>query len=94
MLIVVRWILARLLHVRFFSLTGLNAAIGMLLEDLNNRPMCRLGKSRRQLFEQTERAALAPLPGVPFEYAEWNPPRCIQIITSRSTRPSTRYRTG
>jgi transposase len=43
----------------------------MLLEELNNRPMRRLGKSRRQLFEEIERAALAPLPGVPFEYAEW-----------------------
>ena len=70
-LIVERWILARLRHVRFFSLADLNAAIGMLLEELNNRPMRRLGKSRRQLFEEIERAALAPLPGVPFEYAEW-----------------------
>ena len=45
-LIVERWILARLRHVRFFSLADLNAATGMLLEDLNNRPMRRLGKSR------------------------------------------------
>ena len=42
MLIVERWILARLRQVRFFSLADLNAAIGMLLEDLNNRPMRRL----------------------------------------------------
>ena len=45
MLIVERWILARLRHVRFFSLSDLNAAIGMLLEDLNNRPMRRLGRT-------------------------------------------------
>jgi transposase len=32
-LIVERWILARLRHVRFFSLADLNAAIGMLLEE-------------------------------------------------------------
>ena len=70
-LIVERWILARLRHVRFFSLADLNAAIGMLLEELNNRPMRRIGKSRRQLFEEIERVALGPLPGVPFEYAEW-----------------------
>jgi hypothetical protein len=33
--------------------------------------MRRIGKSRRQLFEEIERPVLAPLPGVPFEYAEW-----------------------
>jgi transposase len=70
-LIVERWILARLRHRRFFSLGELNAAIGVLLEDLNNRPMRQVGKSRRQLFEEIERTALAPLPNVPFEYAEW-----------------------
>jgi len=70
-LIVERWILARLRHQRFFSLADLNAAIGVLLEDLNNRPMRQVGKSRRQLFEEIERAALAQLPDVPFEYAEW-----------------------
>ena len=70
-LIIERWILARLRDRRFFSLAELNAAIGVLLEDLNNRPMRQVGKSRRQLFEEIERTALAPLPSVPFEYAEW-----------------------
>jgi transposase len=70
-LIVERWILARLRNQRFFSLADLNAAIAILLEDLNNRPMRHLGKSRRQMFEEIERAALAPLPSAPFEYAEW-----------------------
>jgi transposase len=70
-LIVERWILARLRHRRFFSLADLNAVIAALLEDLNDRPMRRIGKSRRQLFEEIERLALAPLPGGPFEYAEW-----------------------
>lgn len=70
-LIVERWILARLRNRRFFSLTYLNAAIAMLLEDLNTRPMRHVGKSRRQMFEEIERAALAPLPPVPFEYCEW-----------------------
>jgi hypothetical protein len=63
--------LTRLRHRRFFSLPDLNVAIAALLENLNNRPMRRIGKSRRQLFEEIERPALAPLPGVPFEYAEW-----------------------
>jgi transposase len=43
-LIVERWILARPRHRRFFSLADLNAAIAALLEDLNNRPMRRIGK--------------------------------------------------
>ncbi len=33
--------------------------------------MRHVGKSRRQLFEEIERTALAPLPSEPFEYAEW-----------------------
>ncbi|MBU6473158.1 MAG: IS21 family transposase [Alphaproteobacteria bacterium] len=70
-LIVERWILARLRNRRFFSLAELNAAIAVLLEDLNGRPMRHVGKSRRQLFEEIERAALAPLPDTAFEYAEW-----------------------
>lgn len=71
MLIVERWILARLRTRRFFNLVDLNAAIGGLLEELNNRPMRHIGKSRRQLFEEIERDPLSPLPSEPFEYAEW-----------------------
>ena len=74
-LIVERWILARLRHRRFFNLADLNAVIADLLEELNNRPMRHIGKSRRQLFEEIERHALAPLPGAPFEYAEWKTAR-------------------
>ncbi|MBU6297252.1 MAG: IS21 family transposase [Alphaproteobacteria bacterium] len=70
-LIVERWILARLRHRRFFGLADLNAAIAILLDDLNNRAMRQVGRSRRQLFEEIERAALTPLPAIPFEYAEW-----------------------
>ena len=62
-LIVERWILARLRHRRFFSVADLNTAIGVLLEDLNNRPMRQFGKSRRQLFEEIERAALGAAAG-------------------------------
>lgn len=70
-LIVERWILARLRNRRFFSLAELNAAIAELVEDLNNRTMRHFGKSRCQLFEEIERDALSPLPETPFEYAEW-----------------------
>jgi len=70
-LIVERWILARLRNHHFFSIADLNAAIAQLLSDLNNRPMRHVDKSRRQMFEEIERDALSPLPSVPFEYAEW-----------------------
>ena len=62
-LIVERWILARLRNRRFFSLVDLNAAISVLLDDLNSRPMRHIGKSRRELFEDVERKALAPPTG-------------------------------
>jgi len=70
-LVVERWILARLRHQRFATLAALNAAIATLLTDLNNRPMRRLGVSRRQLFEELDQPALAGLPTEPFVYAEW-----------------------
>ena len=70
-LIVERWILARLATgvSSTWPISMLRSAV--LLEELNNRPMRHIGKSRRQLFEEIERAALAPLPSEPFEYAEW-----------------------
>ena len=70
-LVVERWILARLRNQRFFSLTELNAAIAALVADLNARPMRKLGVSRRQLFEELDRPALSPLPAEPYVYAEW-----------------------
>lgn len=66
-----RWILARLRNRIFFSLEELNAAIAVLLEDLNGRRMQRIGKSRRELFEQLDRPALKPLPIHPYEAGEW-----------------------
>ena len=70
-LVVERWILARLRNRRFFSLAELNQAIAELVGAINARPMRRLGVSRRQLFLELDRPALKPLPAVPYEYAEW-----------------------
>lgn len=50
-LIVERWILARLRNRQFFSIEALNVAIGELLDDLNARTMRRVGRSRRDLFK-------------------------------------------
>src|SRR5229473_1188362 len=70
-LVVERWILARLRNRRFFSLGELNQAIAELVVDLNARPMRRLGVSRRDLFLELDRPALKELPAEPYEYAEW-----------------------
>jgi transposase len=70
-LLVYRWILARLRHQRFFSLDELNAAIRPLLAELNAHPFQRLPGSRRSVFESLDRPAMHPLPLTPYVYAEW-----------------------
>lgn len=60
--VVERWILARLRNRRFFSLAELNAAIRVLLEDLNRRPFKKLPGCRASAFEELERAQLRALP--------------------------------
>ena len=70
-----RWLLARIRNEVFHSLSALNGRLRELLVDLNGRTMRRYGKSRRALFEEIERAALRPLPGVRFEYADWKKAR-------------------
>jgi transposase len=72
-LVVQRWILARLRNRTFFSVAELNAAIRELLEQLNDRPMQKIGKSRRELWEQIDRPALKPLPASRYDLAEWHP---------------------
>ena len=70
-LLVCRWILARLRHQRFFSLEELNEAIRPLLTDLNNRLFQRLPGSRRSVFEALDRPAMRDLPPSPYVFAEW-----------------------
>ncbi len=70
-LIVERFILARLRHRRFFSLEELNAAIREALDALNDRPMRKLGASRREFFATIDQPALLPLPAEPYRFAEW-----------------------
>ena len=58
-MIVERWLLGRLRHRTFFSIADVNAAIGELLQHLNDeRPIRRLGVTRRQLLEEIDRPAL------------------------------------
>jgi transposase len=52
---------------RYYSLAELNAAILEALEAHNNALMSGRNYSRRQLFEEIERAALMPLPALRYE---------------------------
>ena len=71
-LVVERWLLGRLRHRIFFSLAEVNTAIGELLRRLNEeRPIRRLGVTRRALLEELDRPALKPLPAEPYVFAEW-----------------------
>jgi transposase len=71
-LIVERWLIGRLRNRTFHSLAEVNAAIGELLRRLNEeRPIRRLGRTRRQLLEELDRPALKPLPIEPYVFAEW-----------------------
>ena len=66
-----RWVLAVLRHRDFTSLAELCEAVRPLRERLNDRPMQKVNKSRREVFESIERATLQPLPSTPYELCEW-----------------------
>lgn len=66
-----RWIIARLRHRVLVGIDAVNAAVSDLLKSLNTRPMRRLGKSRRELFEELDKPCLKPLPVQRYEFSEW-----------------------
>jgi transposase len=70
-LVVERWILARLRNRRFFSLAELNKSIAALLVDLNQRAFKKLPGNRRSAFELLDAPALRPLPAKRFELFRW-----------------------
>ena len=67
------YILGRLRQQTFLSLAECNAAIALVMQRMNDRPMRKLGVSRRELFEKIERGALSALPADDWEFAEWRP---------------------
>jgi transposase len=69
-LVVERWILARLRHHTFVGLNELNTAIRELLDKLNHRPFKKMPGCRASLFAETDQPALKPLPKYPYEIAE------------------------
>ncbi len=70
-LLVSRWILARVRNQTFFSIHDLNQTIRRLLELLNSKPFKKLEGSRKHLFKELDRPALQPLPEIHYEYALW-----------------------
>lgn len=70
-LLVERWILARLRKHTFFTLAELNKAIQELLSVLNAKSFKKLPGSRQSRFEELDKPALKPLPAVPYEVAYW-----------------------
>ena len=60
--IVYAWIYARLRNRIFHSLQELNQAIAEQLEIYNSKPMQKLKVSRKELFDETEKSELKPLP--------------------------------
>lgn len=73
-LLVERWVLARLRNHRFFSLAELNLAIADLVAELNARVMRAYGASRAELFATVDAPALKALPTTPYAFAIWK--RC------------------
>jgi transposase len=70
-LTVERWVLAPLRHRRLIGLGELNEAIAERVGWVNGRPFRGEPVSRRELFEELERAALRPLPEAGWEFATW-----------------------
>lgn len=73
-LLVQRWILARLRNQVFHSIEELNRAIWRLLDDLNNRKMQKLGKSRMELFIEVDKPNAQALPSESFSPRDWYNP--------------------
>ena len=74
-LVVERWILARIRNQTFFSLEQLNETIRGLLVKLNNEPFQKLDGCRRSLFQTVDKPALKPLPERAYQFAEWKKAR-------------------
>ena len=68
--LVQRWILARLRHYTFYTITELNKEIKRLLPRYLDKQIKHLGKSRRELFETLDKPALLPLQPR-YEYREF-----------------------
>jgi hypothetical protein len=92
-LMVERWLSWRLRHRIFHSLAEVNAAIAEMLSRLNEeRPIRRLGVTRRKLLEEIDRWALKALPRALTCSPSGGSAGSASTITSRSRRITTASR--
>lgn len=78
-----RRIIARLRNETFLGLSELNNAVHRILEELNNKPLTNLTKSRQELFSEYESEQLQPLPSHRYESGKWHErtvPPCYHIV--------------
>lgn len=66
--LVQRWILAKIRNEIFFTVEELNKRIRDLLDYYNGKKIKKLGKSRKELFLELDKPALAALPIVRYEF--------------------------
>jgi transposase len=82
--ILMRYVRFRHRRHRFTSLAEINRALAECVRRINERRHRRFGVSRRERFEQGERAALKPLPVADFDDAEWKDaklhPDCYVVV--------------
>ena len=74
-LVVERWILARLRNHLFVSVAEINIAIAALLVELNARPFKKLTGNRDSAFRSLDLPALQPLPATHMTVARFKPAR-------------------
>lgn len=74
-LIIQRWILARLRHETIYGLAALNKRLRELMDFANNKPMKKYPDSRRQLFIKLDKPNLKPLPANKYIYREYKKAR-------------------
>ncbi len=65
-----RNVLAALRVRKFYSISELNRALGLMLDEVNSRPFTKKPGSRKELFEK-EREFLSPLPLLAFNWGTW-----------------------
>lgn len=70
-LIVQRWILAKLRKIKFTNLHELNNKLHELVEIANNKKMQKYPYTRRELFEMLDKPALQSLPITAYVYREY-----------------------
>ncbi len=65
------WVLGRLRHRYFFSMTELNQEIRKILQELNNKPYQKRDGTRQSIYQKIDRPAMRPLPSTRFERPEF-----------------------